>query len=79
MEGDAMPMNVVCLKAEEDVLPVLREALEKLGNPDTEVVLDFSAVRRIHPSALGAMEQVAGAAAEKSVKVVLRGVNVDEM
>ena len=39
--------------------------------------LDFSAVRRMNPAALRAIEDFAGAADEKSVKVTLRGVNVD--
>jgi anti-anti-sigma regulatory factor len=41
------------------------------------VVLDFSSVRRIDPSVLRAMEEFAGKADNKGVKVVLRGVNVD--
>ena len=45
--------------------------------PQGEVVLDFSSVRRIDPSALRAMEKLAGIADDKAVKVVLRGVNVD--
>jgi anti-anti-sigma regulatory factor len=49
----------------------------KLENSKEEVWLDFSAVRRIDPRGLNAMEDFASATHEKSIKVVLRGVNVD--
>ena len=55
----------------------LHEAGEKLDSAGGDVFLDFSAVRRVDPNALQAMEELAGVADEKSVKVVLRGVNVD--
>ena len=45
--------------------------------PQSDVVLDFSAVRRIDPNALRAMEKLAGFADGKAVKVVLRGLNVE--
>jgi anti-anti-sigma regulatory factor len=59
------------------VAQALHEAGEKLDSAGGDVFLDFSAVRRVDPSALQAMEELAGVANEKSVKVVLRGVNVD--
>ena len=55
----------------------LQQAQEKLDRAEGELVLDFYSVRRVDPSALRAMEAFAGAADEKSVKVALRGVNVD--
>lgn len=55
----------------------LQEALEKLASAEGEIVLDFSSVRRVDPGALRVMEKLAGAAGDKAVKVVLRGVNVD--
>ena len=58
------------------VVEALQTAAEKLGCAGGEVVLDFSSVRRVDPSALKAMEELAGSADEKAVKVVLRGVNV---
>jgi anti-anti-sigma regulatory factor len=61
---------------EESVIPALREVGGKLDSAEGEVVLDFSLVRRIDPSALWAMEEFADTADGKSVKVVLRGVNV---
>jgi anti-anti-sigma regulatory factor len=68
----------VCLEINgESVAPALLEALEKIGSAGGEVVLDFSSVRRIDSSALGALEKLAGTADDKAVKVTLRGVNVD--
>ena len=61
----------------EGVVRALQEAREKLDSADGEMVLDFSAVRRIDPSALREMEKLAGIADDKAVKVVLRGVNID--
>jgi len=73
-----MPMNAAWLKIEGDrVGRTLQEALAKLDGAGGEVVLDFSAVRRIDPSALRAMEDLANSADDKAAKVVLRGVNVD--
>jgi anti-anti-sigma regulatory factor len=59
------------------VAQVLNEAAEKLDSADGDVFLDFSAVRRIDPRGLRALEDFAGAADEKVVKATLRGVNVD--
>ena len=61
---------------EENVVQALQEAGEKLDSVEGEVALDFSSVRRIDPSALRALEEFAGVADSKGVKVVLRGVNV---
>jgi anti-anti-sigma factor len=60
----------------EHMVEALQAAAEKLDG-SAEVVLDFSSVRRIDPSALKAMVELAANADRKSVKVVLRGVNVD--
>ena len=48
-----------------------------MNRAEGEVVLDFSAVRRIDPSAVRAMEELADLADARSVKVVLRAVNMD--
>lgn len=61
---------------EERVVQALQEAAGKLDGVEGEVVLDFSSVRRIDASALRAMEEFAGIADDKGVKVALRGVNV---
>jgi anti-anti-sigma regulatory factor len=72
-----MAMIAVWLKIDEEcVVRALQEAGEKLDRAGGEVVLDFSSVRRIDSRALGAMEEFAGVADDKGVKVVLRGVNV---
>jgi anti-anti-sigma regulatory factor len=61
----------------ERVVQGLQAAREALDSAHSDVVLDFSFVRRIDPNALRAMEKLAGLADGKAVKVVLRGVNVD--
>lgn len=62
---------------EARIVSTLREVGEKLEGIDGEVFLDFSSVRRIDCEALCAMEQLAGRAEEKDLKVVIRDVNVD--
>jgi len=70
-------MIAVWLKIDEErIVQALQEAGEKLDSVEGEVALDFSSVRRIDPSALSALEEFAGLADDKGVKVVLRGVNV---
>jgi anti-anti-sigma regulatory factor len=61
----------------ERLVPALQEALETLDGAGGEVVLDFSSVHRIDPSALRAMENFAGAADDKNARVVLQSVNID--
>lgn len=73
-----MAMNAVCLRIDEErLVQALQEAGEKLDRADGEVVLDFSSVRRVDPSGIKAMEEFAVKADGKTVKAVLRGVNVD--
>jgi anti-anti-sigma regulatory factor len=72
-----MAMIAVWLKIDETrVVQALQEAGEKLDSVEGEVALDFSSLRRIDPSAIRALEEFANRADDKSVKVVLRGVNV---
>src|SRR5271165_3116102 len=61
----------------ESVAHALQEAREKLDSSEGDLCLDFSSVRRIDPNALREMEELASMADEKTVKIVLRGVNVD--
>jgi len=62
----------------ERVLDALQqEAVEKVNSGQGEAILDFSSVRRIDSNVAGAMEQLAGLAEDRSVKVVLRAVNAD--
>jgi anti-anti-sigma regulatory factor len=72
-----MPMIAVLKVDEEHLVQALQEAGERLNPDENEVVLDFSSVRRIDPAALRAMEELAGKADQKGVKLVLRSVNVD--
>jgi anti-anti-sigma regulatory factor len=62
----------------ERVSESLRQALkEKLSDADGELVVDFAGVKRIDPAAIAAMKDLADETKKKSVKVVLRGVNID--
>ena len=73
-----MATTAVFLKIDEQgIVPELRDAAAKLGKAEGETVLDFSSVRRIDPSALRALEEFARAADEKTIKVVIRGANVE--
>ena len=60
----------------ESAASAVEQALGQIDSAGGEMVLDFSAVRRIDARALGALEKLAGAAKEKAVKVALRGVNI---
>lgn len=72
-----MAIMAVFLKIDEErVVQTLREAAEKLDSAEGEVVLDFSSVHRIDAGGLRGMEEFAGMADDKGVKVALRGVNV---
>lgn len=73
-----MAMITAWLKIDEErVVPALQDAGEKLNGGKEEVVLDFSSVLRIVPSAVRAIEAFATIADDKAVKVVLRDVNVE--
>lgn len=61
----------------QHVVQNLQDARDRLDSADGELVLDFASVHRIDPSAVKVIEKLASAADEKSVKVVLRGVNVE--
>jgi anti-anti-sigma regulatory factor len=55
----------------------VNEARQKLDSAHEELVLDFSAVKRLDAAALDAIEQLLIAAEAKSVKLSLRGLNID--
>jgi anti-anti-sigma regulatory factor len=55
---------------------LLKEGVEKVNSAESEAILDFSNVLRIDGTATRALEELAGLAEGRSVKVVLRGVNV---
>jgi anti-anti-sigma regulatory factor len=74
----AMGVISVLLKLDQkQMVPALQEVCQTLDAAGGELVLDFSAVRRIDSNAVRAIEQLACTADGKAVKVVLRGVNVD--
>ena len=54
----------------------IQEAVKKVNRGESEVMLDFSGVPRIDGDAVRALEELAALAEAKSVKVVLRAVNV---
>ena len=55
----------------------LLEACAKVDQAKGETVLDFSSVRRVDAKAIRAMEELAGLADAKAIKIGLRGVNVE--
>jgi anti-anti-sigma regulatory factor len=61
----------------ERVIEGLEDAREMLDSANGELVLDFSSVRRIDPGAVRALQALAATADEKTVKVALRGVNIE--
>jgi anti-anti-sigma regulatory factor len=76
--AEPMAMNAVFLNIDEArAVTALREAGEKLDGSEGEAVLDMSSMRRIDAGAVRAFEELARVADEKSVKIVLRDVNVD--
>ena len=72
-----MSLMAVWLKVDEErVVQALQEAGEKLDTAEGEVMLDFSSVLWVDVSGLMALEQFAGRADDKGVRVALRCVNV---
>ena len=73
-----MVMTVVSLKLNGgDLIGALQAAGEKLESMEGDMILDFSAVRRVDPAALSAMSDFVDSADENCVHLVLRGVSVD--
>lgn len=73
-----MAASALFVTVEEDrVVAVLQETAARLDRAQQEVALDFSPVRRIDSGTVQALENLARAADERAVKIVLRGVNVD--
>jgi anti-anti-sigma regulatory factor len=78
--GMVMTMATVSVLLKVNRQPVavaLQEAREKLESGSAKVILDFSGVERIEPSALNALQEVADLGDAKGVKLALRNVNVD--
>jgi anti-anti-sigma regulatory factor len=74
-----MTTNAQWIKVDPErvVHTLQQEAVEKVNRAEGEVVLDFSAVPRIDSSVVRALEELAGLADDRSLKIVLRGVNMD--
>jgi anti-anti-sigma regulatory factor len=73
-----MATNIVWPKIDGGhLVQSLQEVIDKLAGAGSEVVLDCSSVNRLDPAALKTLEKLAGQADDKSVKIVLRGVNID--
>jgi ABC-type transporter Mla MlaB component len=73
-----MEMNTEYLTvAPENLTAAFSQAREKLDGVGPELALDFSRVLRIDSSAVRALEELAGQADVKGVRLVLRGVNID--
>jgi len=73
-----MATNAVLFKIDgERVAHTLEEARGSLEGAEGEVVLDFSSVHRVDPSALRAMEGLANMMNGNASSVALRGVNID--
>ncbi len=61
----------------ERLAAALQQASEKLDTANGQLVLDFSAVCRVDPGALARLEELAGMAEGRGVKLALRGVNIE--
>jgi len=67
-----------CFKIDEErLVDSLKETGNWIDSANSKMVLDFSSVRRIDPSVLRALEELAGIADEKAVALELRDVSVD--
>ena len=66
-----------CVKIDgERMADALQETGKRVDSAGGELVLDFSSVGRIDPSALRALKELAGVADERAVTLELRGVSV---
>ena len=71
-------MNQGVLKIDEQCAALaLESAAQMISGNAGEIVLDFSSLRRMDPSALRALDQFAELAQEKNVRVRLQGVSIE--
>lgn len=61
----------------ERMVDSLQETAKRIDGANSEVILDFSSVRRIDPGALRALEELAGIADDKAVTLEIFGVSVN--
>lgn len=72
-----MAVNAVSLSNEKSVTETLQQALKNLDSADGELILDFSSVHRLDSGELRSLEELTGKAEQKTLRLVLHGVNVD--
>jgi len=60
---------------DRNIVTTIRDAAKNLG-AGTETILDLSSVERLDASGLQALEDLAAAAGQQSVKPTLRGANI---
>jgi len=74
-----MTTNPLWITLEPDgaIHALRQQAVERLGCCAGELVLDCASLPRIDSSMAGAFENLANLAAQASVKVLLRAVNID--
>ena len=58
---------------DRNIVTKLRDTAKKL---DADAILDFSSIARLDAAGLRALEDLAAAADQKSIKLTLRGANV---
>lgn len=75
-----MPKAMIAewLKVDESrFMQSLQEADKKLDQAESEVILDFTSVRRVDAKALQELQRLADRADAKAIKFGLRGVNIN--
>ncbi len=74
-----MTTKSVCLRlTPESLLQCLEtEARALLQTAESELALDLSAIPRIDVRAANALEELAGLASQKTIRIMLRNVNID--
>jgi anti-anti-sigma regulatory factor len=77
MEDRFMSTNDAWLTIDGDLPQSLRQAQEHLDSAGEELVLNFTAVRRLEPGAIEALEVLAARARDKGIRIVLNGVSVE--
>lgn len=73
-----MAMIALHYKIDAERVPsALAEAREQLDGSEQEIFLDFSSVRRLDTSSVRAIEELAAAAENKAVRIVLCGAGME--
>ncbi len=77
MEDDAMTIAVMRKLEEPSLAAALLETSDELPSAGGEILLDFSAVRRLDSRSLAALQSLATLADAKAATIVLRGLTVE--